>query len=52
MLGSQMDRKQLVIRGSLFLDFLCSDFDFDFDLWGGAGLAETNDVNSGMAWHV
>jgi hypothetical protein len=52
MLGSQMDRKQLVIRGSLFLDFLCFDFDFDFDLWGGAGLAETNDVNSGMAWHV
>jgi hypothetical protein len=52
MLGSQMDRKQLVIRGSLFLDFLCFDFDFDFDFWGGAGLAETNDVNSGMAWHV
>jgi hypothetical protein len=47
-----MDRKQLVIRGSLFLDFLCFDFDFDFDFWSGAGLAETNDVNSGMAWHV
>jgi hypothetical protein len=61
----QANRKQLVIRGSPFLDFLCFeyyfDFDldfvfvFDFDFRGGAGLdwagAETNDVNTGLAWH-
>jgi hypothetical protein len=57
----QANRKQLVIRGSLFLGFLFFGFDFEFYLYfffvfdyyfGGGGVwagPETNDVNIGLA---
>ena len=59
----QANRKQLVIRGSLFLGFLFSGFDFDFDLdfvfvfdfdfRGGAGLGwgRERQMMSTLAWH-